>query len=110
MIFVFIFQKLLLYIFTFSLIFPCIKSGHETVIINLDNNDITSDYNESKSFYINITNVHLKRNYIKVEIKGKTIYNDYSISYFKDEYSFKNNSRNQLSQSFSGKAFMWLKK
>ena len=110
MIFVFIFQKLLLYIFTFSLIFPCIKSGHETVIINLDNNDITSDYNESKSFYINITNVHLKRNYIKVEIKGKTIYNDYSISYFKDEYSFKNNSRNQLSQSFSGKAFMWLNK
>ena len=110
MIFVLFFQELLLYIFTFSLIFPCIKSGYETVIINLDNNDITSDYNEAKNFYINSTNVYKMKNFIKVEIKGKTINNDYSISYFKDEYFFKTNSRNQLSQSFSGKAFMWLNK
>ena len=65
--------------------------------------------------YSNATNYHFSQeaeeslpNFIKIILEGNNPNNNYIISYYKQDSSF--NERNQLSQSISGKAFMWLNK
>ena len=65
--------------------------------------------------YSNATNYHFSQeaeeslpNFMKIILEGNNPNNNYIISYYKQDSSF--NERNQLSQSISGKAFMWLNK
>ena len=65
--------------------------------------------------YQTATNYHFSEdlevslpNYIKIELEGQNPDNKYIISYYKQDSSFK--ERDQLSQSISGKSFMWLNK
>ena len=71
-----------------------------------------SDYygNFYKSSYLRVITekFYSLPNYIKITIRGYNSTNDYSISYYKNDSNF--NERNQLSQSISGNAIMWLNK
>ena len=65
--------------------------------------------------YQTATNYHFSEdlevslpNYIKIELESQNPDNKYIISYYKQDSSFK--ERDQLSQSISGKSFMWLNK
>ena len=73
----------------------------------LNNSNINMELNEAVNFKI-IPQSNLIPNNIKIQIDGKNPNNSYIISYYKSISSFE--ERNQLSQSFSGKAFMWLNK
>ena len=76
--------------------------------IYLNNN--YNDYFYNSSYFRVYTEYYYysSPNYILIQIKGNNPSNDYSISYYKNDSNF--NDRNQLSQSISGKAFMWLNK
>lgn len=75
--------------------------------INITLGNLEQNYTESSYFHIS-PNPENETNYIKVMIQGKNKNQDYIISYYKEDSTF--NKRNQLAQSFSGYAFMWLNK
>ena len=83
--------------------FVLVKSSE---IIDLSLNDFEANYTKNTFFHISPNSTNIS-NYIKIEVLGNNPKNKYIIAYYKDE-SF--NNREQLSQSTSGKAFMFLNK
>ena len=79
----------------------------DPIPINITLDNLVQNYTEPSFFRIS-PNPENETNYIKVEIKGKNPEQNYIISYYKEDSTF--NKRDQLAQSLSGKAFMWLNK
>jgi len=72
--------------------------------INLDLEDMEQKYQSSS--YFKITPKDPIPNNVKIEVFGNDTNSTYILSYYKNDNSF--NERNQLSQSLSGNATMWL--
>ena len=68
--------------------------------------DLEQSFKESSYFHFISESAESLPNNIKIQIDGANPDNNYVISYYKDDSTFTN--RNQLSQSLSGKSFMWL--
>lgn len=78
----------------------------ETVELKIQN--FTATYSKATNYYFSQESEESLPNYIKIELEGQNEDTNYIISYYKQDSSFK--ETNQLSQSISGKAFIWLNK
>jgi len=87
------------------LLFTFVKLDNTIQELNIENLEIA--YEEATNFHFSPKSEIIPNN-IKIQVNGKQNTTNYVISYYKDDSSFKD--RNQLSQSLSGKAFMWLNK
>jgi len=92
-------------------LFSCIKlsaeDGPEKIEVEHEISRTDNIINRTKLYQIYIKNGTNMTNFYKIEVEFEDkSNNNYTISYYKDE--FKN--RNQLSRSISGKAYMWLSK
>ena len=72
----------------------------------LEIEDLEKSLNEPAYFHFTPKSAESLPNNLKIEIDGTNPDNSYVISYYKDDSTFTN--RNQMSQSISGKSFMWL--
>ena len=102
-------SKAAINILIISFLFTLVNSVNLKMNIqNISLNNYNDNFYESSYFQVITENNYSLPNYIIIRIEGKNPNNDYSISYYKNDSNFID--RNQLSQSISGKAFMWLNK
>ena len=78
----------------------------ETIELTIKN--FTNSYSKATNYHFSQESGESLPNYIKIELEGQNPENNYIISYYKQDESFR--ETNQLSKSISGKAFMWLNK
>lgn len=76
--------------------------------IDLNIGDLELSFHEANNFHFSSKSLESLPNNLKIQINGKNSDINYIISYFKNDSTLTN--RNQLSQSLSGKSFMWLNK
>ena len=88
--------------FILSLLLVYSKLQNSTINLNLE--DMEEKYQSSS--YFKITPKESIPNNVKIEVFGNDTDNTYIISYYKNDNLFK--ERNQLVQSLSGNAFIWL--
>lgn len=87
----------------FILLFSFVKLDDNTELII---KDLEMNFEKATNYHFSIENEESLPKNIKIEVIGDNSDNNYIISFYKEDSSF--NDRNQLSQSLSGKAFMWL--
>lgn len=93
-------------IFIIFVLFVITSEKLEIIDMNITNVEVS--FSEASNFHFISQSPDSLPNNIKIQIEGDNSDINYIISYYKDDYTFTN--RNQLSQSLSGKAFMWLNK
>lgn len=96
--------NLFTYIFILTILFTYVKPQTEEDL-NVDDNKTEFNFKENKFLKV-IPNFTGTYEFIKIQIEANNSNTDFALSYYKS----KNNKRFQLSQSISGKAFIYLKK
>ena len=91
-------NNLILFIFLFTFV----QLNNTELIIK----DLEMNFENATNYHFSLESEESLPKNIKIQVIGDNSYNDYIISYYKEDSLFKDT--NQLSQSLSGKAFIWL--
>ena len=96
-------------LFLFELfIFTLVKLEIITDSITLNNENESFNLNENKYYRVITNSISEDKNYMKILIEAENSNNEFALSYYQEDSTFKN--RKQLSQSISGKSFIYIKK
>ena len=89
-------------------IFTLVKLEIITDSITLNNENESFNLNENKYYRVITNSISEDKNYMKILIEAENSNNEFALSYYQEDSTFKN--RKQLSQSISGKSFIYIKK